>query len=88
MKTKSKVLVGNPTAKEGKEESKEKIEIVPETPQQREQRLFTFGNRKTRRMIAKRNKFFKDKSHETWLEANRQAKEVKKKIDETPSEKA
>lgn len=71
-----------------KEKPEDKIEVVPETAQEREQRMFTFGNRQTRRMIAKRNGFFKDKSGETWLKANEQAREVKRKIDETPSEKA
>ncbi len=74
--------------KSKEEKPEEKIEIVPETPQQREQRMFTFGNRQTRRMIAKRNGFFKDKTHETWLKANEQAREAKRKVDETPSEKA
>ncbi len=41
------------------------------TPKEQEQIAYRTGNRKTRRMIAKRNKFFKDKSGTAWRESNR-----------------
>lgn len=40
------------------------------TPKQEEQLAFTYGNRRTRRKIAKRNGFFKDKSGEAWRKSN------------------
>lgn len=40
------------------------------TPKQEEQLAFTYGNRKTRRRIAKRNKFFKDKTGTAWRKSN------------------
>lgn len=41
------------------------------TPKEQEQMAFKYGNRKTRRKIAKRNKFFRDKSGTAWRESNR-----------------
>lgn len=40
------------------------------TPKQREQLAFKTGNRRTRRKIAKRNKFFKDHTGEAWRKSN------------------
>lgn len=40
------------------------------TPKQQEQLAYTYGNRRTRRKIAKRNGFFKDKSGEAWRKSN------------------
>lgn len=48
--------------------------IIRETPKQRDQRLFASGNRKTRRMVAKRNGFYKDRSGEAWRESNKMIK--------------
>lgn len=45
------------------------------TRKQREQLAFKYGNRKTRRKIAKRNKFFKDKKNTVWRESNRMIRE-------------
>lgn len=45
------------------------------TPKEQEQMAFKYGNRKTRRKIAKRNKFFRDKSGTAWREANRMIRE-------------
>lgn len=41
------------------------------TPQQQEQIRFRQGNRKQRRMIAKRNGFYKDKTGTAWRESNK-----------------
>ena len=40
------------------------------TPKQQEQLAFRTGNRRTRRAIAKRNKFFKDHTGEAWRKSN------------------
>lgn len=40
------------------------------TPKEREQLAFQTGNRRTRRKIAKRNRFFKDKSGLAWRRSN------------------
>ncbi len=40
------------------------------TPKEEEQLAFTYGNRRTRRKIAKRNKFFKDHTGEVWRKSN------------------
>jgi hypothetical protein len=40
------------------------------TPKEQEQLAFKTGNRRTRRKIAKRNKFFKDHSGEAWRKSN------------------
>lgn len=40
------------------------------TPKQQEQLAYTYGNRRTRRKIAKRNGFFKDKSGTAWRKSN------------------
>ena len=40
------------------------------TPQEREQLAFQTGNRRTRRKIAKRNGFFKDRSGLAWRRSN------------------
>ncbi len=40
------------------------------TPKQQEQLAFRTGNRRTRRAIAKRNKFFKDHSGQAWRKSN------------------
>lgn len=45
------------------------------SPKEIEQARFKAGNRKQRRMIAKRNKFFKDKSGTAWRESNRMIRE-------------
>ncbi len=51
--------------------AKEEPEEVKLTPKQEEQMAFRYGNRKTRRKIAKRNGFYKDKSGTAWRESNR-----------------
>lgn len=40
------------------------------TPKEQEQMAFKYGNRRTRRAIAKRNKFFKDHTGEAWRKSN------------------
>jgi len=45
------------------------------TPKEQEQMAFKYGNRKTRRKIAKRNKLFRDKSGMAWRESNRMIRE-------------
>lgn len=40
------------------------------TPKEQEQYAYTTGNRRTRRKIAKRNGFFKDRTGEAWRKSN------------------
>lgn len=59
------------TEEEAREQEREnaprKIKL---TPKQQEQLAFRTGNRRTRRAIAKRNKFFKDHTGEAWRKSN------------------
>ncbi len=52
-------------------EEKRRAEAPVElTPKQQEQMAFRTGNRRTRRKIAKRNGFFRDRSGTAWRKSN------------------
>lgn len=61
----------------GSNRHRQRTEIVPQeqprrepTPKEIEQMAYRTGNRRTRRKIAKRNGFFKDKSGLAWRRSN------------------
>lgn len=57
------------------EEAEAEVPERPLTPKEQEQLAFRTGSRATRRKIAKRNGFFKDKSGTAWRESNRMIRE-------------
>lgn len=59
------------TEEEAREQERENApKEIKLTPKQQEQLAFRTGNRRTRRAIAKRNKFFKDHTGEAWRKSN------------------
>lgn len=59
------------TEEEAREQERENApRDIKLTPKQQEQLAFKTGNRRTRRAIAKRNKFFKDHTGEAWRKSN------------------
>lgn len=59
------------TEEEAREQERENApREIKLTPKQQEQLAFKTGNRRTRRAIAKRNKFFKDHTGEAWRKSN------------------
>lgn len=59
------------TEEEAREQERENApREIKLTPKQQEQLAFRTGNRRTRRAIAKRNKFFKDHTGEAWRKSN------------------
>ncbi len=59
------------TEEEAREQERENApKEIKLTPKQQEQLAFRTGNRRTRRAIAKRNKFFRDHTGEAWRKSN------------------
>ena len=50
------------------------------TPKQEEQLAFINGNRRTRRKIAKRNRFFRDRTGQAWRDSNEIIRETKNSV--------
>ena len=65
----TKIRLTEEEARELDEANKPK-EPIKLTPKQQDQLAFKTGNRRTRRAIAKRNKFFKDHSGQAWRKSN------------------